>query len=244
MIYYRKDSKASFDKFSENAANDGVAILIDKERDWTSFDVVAKIRSLTDIKKIGHAGALDPLAMGLLIVCVGRKATKQMTYFQRMRKKYKATVKLGAVTVSDDSETSEENRKPIDGITKDCIAEATKKYIGKIEQIPPLYSAKKIKGRRAYKYARKNQNVELKPATVEVYSIDLIDYNPPFAKLDIECSKGTYIRSLARDIGADLDCGAYLSGLRRTAIGDFTVDNAFKIKEFENLINKVSEAES
>ncbi|ROL62100.1 tRNA pseudouridine(55) synthase TruB [Bacteroidetes/Chlorobi group bacterium ChocPot_Mid] len=223
-------------KYSEDF---GVFLLIDKPKDWTSFDIVAKIRNLTKIKKIGHAGTLDPLATGLLILALGRKATREIDKFRELRKKYLAEIKLGATTKSDDAEFDEENIQDVGDISEQVLNTTVSKYLGKIEQLPPVFSAQKVSGKPAYKSARKNKDVELRLKEVEIFSIEIKRIYLPFISLKIECSKGTYIRSLARDIGKDLGCGAYLSDLRRTNIGDYRVENSFDINEFTD-ISKLS----
>jgi|YNPMSStandDraft_1061717.scaffolds.fasta_scaffold00051_33 tRNA pseudouridine55 synthase len=214
----------------------GATILIDKDLKWTSFDVVAKIRTLTNIKKIGHAGTLDPLATGLLVICLG-KATKTIEKYQNLVKEYIAEFKFGATTKTDDSEAEEENIQDISNITPELILEKSKKFIGEILQLPPRYSAKKINGKKMYELARKNKPIEIKPSRVHIFSIEFLIFSLPYAKLKIVCSKGTYIRSLARDLGNEIGCGAYLASLRRTKIGEFSANDALKIDEFANLFN-------
>jgi tRNA pseudouridine55 synthase len=212
-------------KWLEIARLDGASALIDKPLGWTSFDVIAKLRRLTNIKKIGHAGTLDPLATGLLIVCLG-KATKTIVNYQDLGKSYSAVIKIGATTATDDSEAEEENITDISNVNESSIIEAFKSFRGVIEQVPPKYSAKKVDGKRLYKLARKNIEVEIKPVSIEIQSLDIININLPYISFDVKCSKGTYIRSIARDIGAKLGIGAYLSSLRRISIGDYHVDSA------------------
>jgi len=216
----------------------GRILLIDKEYNWTSFDAVNKIRILLKnrlgIKKIkvGHAGTLDPLATGLIIVCTG-KMTKQITDFQDLEKEYVAMLKIGDTTPSFDMESEVDKTFPTEHITKEGVLEVLKSFIGEIDQIPPLFSAKYINGTRAYEYARRGSDVELKAQKVNIYSLELIDFNLPYVKIKVKCSKGTYIRSLARDIGSALGSGAYLSELRRTGIGSYNVKNAISLNDFE-----------
>jgi len=216
----------------------GRILLIDKEYNWTSFDAVNKIRILLKnrlgIKKIkvGHAGTLDPLATGLIIVCTG-KMTKQITGFQDLEKEYVAMLKIGDTTPSFDMESEVDKTFPTEHITKEGVLEVLKSFIGEIDQIPPLFSAKYINGTRAYEYARRGSDVELKAQKVNIYSLELIDFNLPYVKIKVKCSKGTYIRSLARDIGSALGSGAYLSELRRTGIGSYNVKNAISLNDFE-----------
>lgn len=228
-----------FAHWLETAKDDGGSALIDKASGWTSFDVVAKLRNITRIKKVGHAGTLDPLAEGLLILCFG-KATKQTEYFQNLRKTYLATVKLGAITKTDDSEGDEEHVKSTDGITNEAILSVINRFVGKILQTPPIFSAKKVNGKRLYKLAREEKKVEIKPVEVEIYGIGKILINMPSVQFIVECSKGTYIRSLARDIGNELGCGGYLSSLRRLSIGEYDVNDAITVTEFQELSLQVN----
>lgn len=224
----------------EKVETEGGAALVFKEKEWTSFDVVAKLRGMVRTKKVGHAGTLDPLAEGLLILCFG-KATKSINEFQDAVKKYTGVVKLGATTVTDDSEAEEENISDFSSITDDQIKDAVSSFIGKIKQTPPKYSAKKIAGRKMYEMARKNIEFEVKEHEVEIFEINVLDVNLPFVTIDVICSKGTYIRSLARDIGTKLNCGAYLSGLLRTKIGEYSSDDAFKISELAEIVSKINQ---
>ncbi len=216
----------------------GGTLLIDKDKDWTSFDVIAKLRGLLKISKIGHAGTLDPLATGLLIVCAG-KFTKRIDSYQGLRKQYTGTIKFGATTKSEDSETPEENITDISHLESSNILHAFYKYTGKYNQIPPKYSAKKIDGKRAYKLARKDADFEMKPNEVEIFSLHMQKFYSPYADFKVECSKGTYIRSLARDIGEFVGAGGYLYNLRRTAIGGFTIASALKINDVELAVEKL-----
>lgn len=237
MIIIDKYNINNIKELLELATTDGITWLIDKDRDWTSFDVVAKLRGATKIKKTGHAGTLDPLATGLLILCQGR-ATKQIDNFQALKKSYTTTIKLGAVTKSFDSEYDEESIKDTSHITRELLNQAISTFIGQIEQIPPMFSAKKVDGKKLYELARKGKEIKLKPSKVEIYSMEVVDYDLPVIELNISCSKGTYIRSLARDIGEKLSCGAYLKNLRRTAIGEYSVNDALKISEIVEVIDK------
>lgn len=216
---------------------DGAVLYIDKPLTWSSFDVVNKIRrSLKQqlgIKKIkvGHAGTLDPLATGLVIICTG-KATKQIMQFQDMDKAYIAQVRLGATTPSFDLETEIDHTYPWEHVTSDKIKQALLKLSGDQEQMPPLFSAKSVDGKRAYKMARKGEQMELKSQKVHISRLELISQELPDLIINVECSKGTYIRSLARDLGSLLDSGAHLTGLRRTRIGPYHVDKAISIENF------------
>lgn len=219
----------------------GEILLFDKELSWSSFDLVQKVRNSLcremGIKKlkVGHAGTLDPLATGLMILCTG-KATKQIEYIQEGTKEYLATLKLGATTPSFDLETPEDNSYNYTHISKDMLIETLKKFTGPVEQVPPVFSAVKVGGKRAYNFARNGEKVKLKPKNIVIETIDLARFNPPEIDLKIVCSKGTYIRSLARDIGKALDSGAYLINLRRLKIGKFNVEEALTIGFFLNNI--------
>lgn len=223
---------------------DGQIILINKPLRWTSFDVVNKIRYLLrnqfNLKKIkvGHAGTLDPLATGLLVICTGRM-TKQIEALQASSKEYEATFMLGATTPSYDRETEIDCTYSIDGITKEKVEEVLKTFEGEQDQIPPLFSAKQIDGQRAYVAARKGKDIELKPSRITIDKIELVDCSLPKVMVRIKCSKGTYIRALARDLGQRLGSGAYLHDLCRTASGDFRIENAIDIMEFEKNIKNM-----
>jgi tRNA pseudouridine55 synthase len=220
----------------------GVTILVDKPLDWTSFDVVNKIRyslrKRLGVKKIkvGHAGTLDPLATGLLIISIG-KDTKLINTYQDLDKEYTGSMILGATTQSYDSEFEPDNYYPVQHIDKELLQNARKKFTGIIEQIPPKYSAVKIKGKAAYKLARKGVDFEIKKRQVEIYEFEILKIEMPEIDFRIKCQKGTYIRSLVNDFGKELDSGAYLSSLRRTGIGEFDIDSAFTLNE---LIEKLS----
>ncbi len=217
---------------------EGEVLLVDKPLGWTSFDVVNYIRSFIrkvyGIKKIkvGHAGTLDPMATGLLIICTG-KMTKQIDNFQGMDKVYVGQMQLGATTPSFDKETEENQQFDIAHITEDELKNTAKKFEGEIEQIPPQYSAIKIKGQRAYNLARKNEDVALKSRKVTIHSFQLLTYDPPLVDFYVKCSKGTYIRSLVRDFGKTLDNGAYLTALKRTQIGDYNLKSAWTLENFK-----------
>ena len=213
-----------------NQQPEGSVILIDKPLEWTSFDVVKKLRYALKVKKIGHAGTLDPLATGLLILCTG-KMTKQIEKYQGQEKEYTGKFYLGKTTPSYDLETEVDSETSIDHLTSDQIHQATEAFTGIIEQTPPIYSAIKVDGKRAYEGARKGEEVKLKSRHVEVKSFEITAINLPEVHFKIICSKGTYIRSLAHDFGQSLGVGAYLSELRRTRIGDFKVEDAQTIEE-------------
>lgn len=214
----------------EPKSPEGRVLLINKPYDWTSFDVVGKLRNILKIKKIGHAGTLDPLATGLLIICTG-KMTKQIESFMGMEKEYTGTFVIGQTTPSYDLETPVSEKKDITAVTSDQIHAVIKSFTGKISQLPPLHSAIKVGGKRAYKFARKGATVELKPREVEVHQFELTGIQLPEIHFRIVCSKGTYIRSLARDVGEALGVGAYLSQLCRTRIGEYKLEQALTLDQ-------------
>jgi tRNA pseudouridine55 synthase len=237
----------------DNQFVEGKVLLFDKPYEWTSFDVVGRVRSMIrkayGLKKIkvGHAGTLDPLATGLMIVCTG-KCTKQIDLIQQGEKEYVATIELGKTTPSFDKETQIDGTYPVEHITQNLINNVLSKFIGAIQQIPPVFSAKMIDGKRAYESARDGKEVEMKASTIEIKKMEVLKFEMPFLELKIVCSRGTYIRSLARDIGLELGSGAYLTALRRTRSGDYNVDNAYTIEAFENqfklnddIINNIKE---
>jgi tRNA pseudouridine55 synthase len=216
---------------------EGEIMPFDKPYGCTSFYLVDKVRyhlcRKTGLKKlkVGHAGTLDPLATGLLILCTG-KATRRISDIQELPKEYLAEITLGATTPSFDLETSIDKTYSVDHITREMIEKKLPQFLGKIEQIPPLFSAKYVDGVRAYELAREGVKKELMPSSVEIYKIDIIDYAAPILRLKILCSKGTYIRSLARDIGTVLNSGGHLSALRRTAIGEYSAERAINFENF------------
>lgn len=216
----------------------GEVILIDKEIGWTSFDVVSSLRnyirrnfSFTKTK-VGHAGTLDPLATGLVIICTGKK-TKEIESYQTQEKEYTGSFFIGKTTPSFDLETEPGQDFPTDHITGELVLEATKNFTGTIEQEPPVFSAVKIDGKKAYEYARKKKEVKMRKRLVEIFDFEITEIKMPEVFFKVRCSKGTYIRSLANDYGKALDSGAYLASLRRTAIGDFHVDDAYTVREFK-----------
>ena len=223
---------------------DGEILYIDKPLGWTSFDAVKRVRgALTrrlGVKKIkvGHAGTLDPLATGVMILCTGR-ATKRIDELQAGVKEYVATLALGATTPSFDLETEIDARYPTEHISRELVEETLKKFLGKIEQVPPAFSACKIDGKRAYDLARKGRDVELKPKTLVIDDIELLEFAPTEIKIRVVCSKGTYIRALARDIGKALDSGAHLTALRRTRVGDVSVDQCLSVEQAAELMRTV-----
>ena len=219
----------------------GQVLLINKPLNWTSFQVVNKIRWLIKNKfgikkiKVGHAGTLDPLATGLLIICTG-KMTKKISSFQNQTKKYTGTFLLGSTTPSFDLETKPDNTFPVDHINKDLIINATKSFIGKIKQKPPIYSAIKKDGKRLYESARIGENIEINDRDIEILNFNISRINMPHIDFEVECSKGTYIRALANDFGKKLNSGATLYKLNRTKIGEYSVNKSISIEEFtENI---------
>jgi len=222
----------------------GEVLLFDKDLDWTSFDLVQRVRNglcrELGIKKlkVGHAGTLDPLATGLLILCTG-KATKLIESFQEREKEYVATLKLGATTPSFDLETKENSQAAIDHVTPALVEKTLSKFLGETEQVPPVFSAVKVKGKRAFDYARNGEDLKLQPKKIVIQEISAESIDLPYVTIRVVCSKGTYIRALARDIGEELKCGAYLTTLRRTRIGEFKVENAMKVGSFMKNIGSV-----
>ncbi len=210
---------------------DGKVIFIDKDLHWTSFDVVRKIRNAIKIKKVGHAGTLDPLATGLLIVCTG-KFTKKINEYMAAEKEYTGSFTLGATTPTYDKESTPENFRPFEHITASDIDLAIQPFIGAISQMPPIYSAIKKDGVALYELARRGVDVELKARPVTISLFEITGIQLPEVHFKVVCSTGTYIRSLAHDVGAALGCGAYLSELRRTRIGDFSVADAVSVDQF------------
>ncbi len=229
-----------WDYTAENIKN-GQVLLFDKPYKWTSFQVVNKVRWLLCQKynwkklKVGHAGTLDPLATGLLILCTG-KATKTISELMAIDKEYIAEIKFGETTPSFDLEKEVDKTYPTEHITKELLEKTLKKFNGEIEQIPPLFSAKQVNGTRAYHLARQGSDMELKPSKITINEFEILKYEMPYASFRINCSKGTYIRSLARDLGAELNSGAHLTGLQRTRIGEFQLVNAESMESFEKNI--------
>jgi tRNA pseudouridine55 synthase len=220
----------------------GEILLFNKDLNWTSFDLVSKVRNAlyrkTGVKKlkVGHAGTLDPLATGLMILCTG-KATKQIETLQLQEKEYFATLKLGATTPSFDMETEEDSRNEYSNISEELLLAVLKKFEGETEQVPPVFSAVKVNGKRAFEYARKGESLKLQPKKIVISELELISSNLPIINIRIVCSKGTYIRSLARDIGYELKCGAYLTGLQRMRIGEYKIDHTMTVDFFTENIN-------
>ena len=214
-----------------NSFEDGRVLLINKPLHWTSFDAVRKIRNLIRIKKVGHAGTLDPLATGLLIICTG-KFTKKINEYMAKEKEYTGSFTLGATTPTYDLESEPENIKSTEGLTIELIKNAALQLTGEIMQVPPAHSAIRIDGKRVYELARKGREVIIEPRKVTISEFEIVSVELPVVHFRIVCSTGTYIRSLANDFGKILGCGAYLSSLCRTRIGEFELGNAMSIEEF------------
>jgi tRNA pseudouridine55 synthase len=214
---------------------EGKVILIDKPLNWTSFDAVKKIRILTGVSKVGHAGTLDPLATGLLIICTG-KFTKKINEYMGMEKEYTGSFTLGAVTPTYDRESAPVDHKDISHLTETIIKEAVKPFIGNILQVPPIHSAIKKDGKPVYLAARKGEEVILEPRPVTISAFEITNIELPVIGFRVVCSTGTYIRSLANDFGKELGVGAYLSSLCRTRIGEFSVKDAQQLEQFESEI--------
>ncbi len=225
---------------------EGQILAFDKPYEWTSFGLVAKVRWLLTRKcgvkkmKVGHAGTLDPLATGVMVICTGR-ATKRIEELQKGVKEYIATIRLGASTPSYDLEHAVDATYPTEHITRELVLETLEKFKGDILQVPPIFSACKVEGKRAYDIARKGQNVELRAKAIRIDELELLDSRlPEEITLRIVCSKGTYIRSLARDLGEALGSGAHLTALRRTRVGDYHIDKCFTLETFEKWLEQLT----
>jgi tRNA pseudouridine55 synthase len=225
--------------------DEGQVLLFDKPVYWTSFDLVNKVRIMirgvsgSGKLKVGHAGTLDPLARGLVIICTG-KATKKIDEFRDLDKEYIATFHVGETTPSFDLETETDNHYPTAHINEELVNHVLNGFLGEQKQIPPMYSAKLIAGKRAYEFARKGIEKELEPVTVYFREIELISFNIPEIKIRLVCSKGTYIRAFARDFGKALKSGSYLSALERTSIGTYHIKNAYSLEKFKEFIEQMN----
>jgi tRNA pseudouridine55 synthase len=213
-----------------NPFAEGRALLIDKPLDWTSFDVVRKIRGMVKTRKVGHAGTLDPLATGLLIVCTG-KFTKKINEYMAQEKEYTGSITLGATTPTFDLESEPENFSDYTTVTPEALQQAVSRWTGPILQVPPIHSAIKKDGKRVYELARKGKEVKLDPRPVVIHELEITGIELPVVQFRVVCSTGTYIRSLANDLGATLGCGGYLSRLCRTRIGSFRLEQAMSMEE-------------
>ena len=218
-----------------NIYEEGQVLLINKPLRWTSFDAVRKIRNLVRIKKVGHAGTLDPLATGLLIICTG-KFTKKINEYMAREKEYTGTFTLGATTPTYDLESEPTDFKPFENIDDSAVRNAASRLTGQIMQVPPAHSAIKIEGKRVYELARQGKEVTIEARKVLISEFEIVKIEMPVIHFRIVCSTGTYIRSLANDFGAMLGCGAYLSSLCRTRIGEFKLENAMSIEEFAETV--------
>ena len=222
---------------------EGEVLYFDKPLYWTSFKLVKIVRTRISRKlkikkiKVGHAGTLDPLASGVMIICTG-KATKLIESFQYQTKEYVATLQLGATTPSFDRETEIDGFYPTEHITREGVETVLRQFVGSIQQVPPVYSACKIDGRRAYDFARKGEDVELKAKELVIDEIELLEYQSDIIKIRVVCSKGTYIRALARDIGQALGSGAHLIGLVRTRVGDVRLEDCLQVDQIDELVEK------
>ena len=224
---------------------DGAFVIpIDKPKGITSFGVIRRLRGILKVKKIGHAGTLDPMATGLLICLVGREATRCADVFQGQHKLYSGTIKLGETTASYDAETDVVESRDTSGVTPEQVAEAATQFVGEIEQIPPVYSAIKKDGERLYKKARRGEEVDVPPRQVTVFFFDVDPSNLPDVTFETGCTKGTYVRSLAHDLGAALGVGGHLTALRRLAIGDTHVDGAWTLERLEEETGAKSRADA
>ena len=215
----------------DNTYEDGKVLLLNKPLHWTSFDVVRKVRNLIRTKKVGHAGTLDPLATGLLLICTG-KFTKKINEYMAKEKEYTGSFTLGATTPTFDLESEPQNFKDFDFVTKELLDETVKKFLGEIDQVPPIHSAIKQGGKPVYLAARKGIDVKLEPRKITIKEFKITGFELPIIYFKVVCTTGTYIRSLANDFGAALGCGAYLGSLCRTRIGEFTLDKSMTVDEF------------
>ncbi len=229
LVYGREEVPDRFDE--------GAALLVDKPKGLTSFDVVERVRVGTGVNKVGHAGTLDPMATGLLILLVSRPATRLQEAFMHLPKTYEGTMRLGQRTPSHDAETEVEEETDVSHLTREHVDEARKQFVGWIEQVPPMYSAVKVDGERLYEKARRGETVDRPPRQVRVDAFDLLDWSPPFLAVSVACSKGTYVRSLARDLGDALDVGAHLTALRRVEVGPYSVAEAWPLDLLEQTLS-------
>lgn len=232
LVYEASSLPASFD--------DGAVLLIDKPKGVTSFDVVKAVRGRVGPSKVGHAGTLDPLATGLLIILVARPATRLQEAFMHLPKTYEGTMRLGEQTPSLDSETEVEQRADISHLSFEDIAAVRDQFTGQIDQVPPMYSAVKMDGEPLYKKARRGETVERAPRQVRIETFELRDWTPPDLTFTVHCSKGTYVRSLARDVGAALEVGAHLTALRRTAIGEYRAADAWSLSALKDALSEAT----
>lgn len=225
------------DQGINNKFSDGQVLLIDKPLEWTSFDVVRKLRAQMKIKKVGHAGTLDPLATGLLILCTG-KFTKRINEYMAQEKEYTGTITLGAITPTYDLESEPQDFKDYTAVTPAQLEGVVRMFTGEIMQIPPIHSAIKKDGKRVYELARRGEHVELDARKITIKAFEITRFALPEIDFRVVCSTGTYIRSLANDVGAALGCGGYLSKLCRTRIGEFTIDQSMSVEQAQAMIKE------
>lgn len=230
------------DQAINNIFSDGQVLLINKPLEWTSFDVVRKLRAQMKIKKVGHAGTLDPLATGLLILCTG-KFTKRINEYMAQEKEYTGTITLGSTTPTYDLESEPQDFKEYSNITPAQIEAVTKQFTGEIMQVPPIHSAIKKDGKRVYELARRGEHVELEARKITIKTFEITAIELPIVHFRVVCSTGTYIRSLANDVGAALGCGGHLSSLCRTRIGEFTIDKAMTVEQAQAMIKEALQNE-
>ena len=226
----------------KNTFEEGQVLLINKPLEWTSFDVVRKIRNTIKIKKVGHAGTLDPLATGMLILCTG-KFTKRINEYMAQEKEYTGTFTLGATTPTYDLESEPTDFKDYSTVTPEQLQEIARQFTGELLQVPPMHSAIKKDGKRVYELARKGQTIELEPRKITIKEFEFTNIQMPVVHFRVVCSTGTYIRSLANDVGKAAGCGAYLSSLCRTRIGNFTLDQSMTMDEAMEMIAKAKKEE-
>lgn len=226
-----------FTEWKEKLLSEGGILLINKDEGWTSFDIIRKIKYLFKIKKVGHAGTLDPLATGLMIVAIG-KATKMLNYLQDVDKQYMGFIKLGATTDSFDRETEETDHSDITNLQEIDIYNNIKNFLGEIEQFPPVHSAVKFDGKRAYEYARKKIDIPLEPRKVTVSNFEILSLDLPYIEFKIDVSKGFYVRSFAFDFGKKIEIPSYLYSLKRTRVGEFYLNDALKIEIIEEFLKE------
>lgn len=227
-----------------DAPEQGAVFLVDKPEGPTSFDVVEAVREGTQVKKVGHAGTLDPMATGLLILLVARQATRLQEAFMHLSKTYKGTIRLGERTPSLDMETEVVERNDATHLTREDLEAVRPRFTGSIQQVPPMYSAVKVDGERLYKKARRGETVDRPPREVRIDRFEFADWSPPDLRFRIECSKGTYVRSLARDLGEALDVGGHLRTLRRTAIGPYQVEAAWSLDALKEALSHTTTDDS
>lgn len=231
IVYERGELPSSFD--------DGAAVLVDKPAEVTSFDVVEAVRSRADAQKVGHAGTLDPMATGLLIVLIARPATRLQEAFMHLQKTYVGTMRLGESTPSHDAETPVQEQADVSHLTREDVEKVRGQFTGTIQQVPPMYSALKVDGEPLYKKARRGETVDRPPRLVTIDSFELVEWASPRVRFRVKCSKGTYIRSLARDIGEELGVGAHLSDLRRRSIGPYDVSSAWSLPSLRTALSNM-----